>query len=404
MTSTAAKPNDAWPLFDDEMVEVATRVLRSGRVNYWTGDEGRQFEAEFATACQCRHGIAVANGTLALELALYALDVGPGDEVIVPSRTFIATASAVVARGARPVCADVDRDSQTLTSATVARLQTPSTKAVIAVHLAGWPCDMKALATLCRQRGLALVEDCAQAHGARFCDLPVGALGDVAAFSFCQDKILTTAGEGGMLVTNRPDVWERAWRYKDHGKSPEAKFSPQPGSADYRWLHESFGSNFRLSEVQSAVGRVMLRRLPEWVAARNRHATELREVCETSQALRTPRPPGDVLHAYYKFYTFVRPEMLAPGWSRNRIIEELRRRDAPCFSGSCSEIYREQAFPPEWRPAKPLPTARELGETSLMFLVHPTLSAATRQRTLTALAEVMELATRPSSVQKPTAA
>jgi dTDP-4-amino-4,6-dideoxygalactose transaminase len=265
-----------WPVFDDEQIAAAAAVLRSGRVNYWTGEEGRAFEAEFADAVGCRYGIALANGTVALELALRGFEIGAGDEVVVTPRTFLATASCAVACGATPVFADVDPVSQNITADTIRAVLSPRTKAVIAVHLAGWPCDMEPIATLCRERGLKLIEDCAQAHGATYRGRPVGSLGDAAAFSFCQDKIMTTAGEGGMLVTDDRTLWSRAWAYKDHGKSFEAVYERQhpPG---FRWLHESFGTNWRMTELQAAIGRVQLRRLPAWLEHRRRNAAILTE-------------------------------------------------------------------------------------------------------------------------------
>ena len=246
-----------WPYFSQDEIDAVTRVLNSGRVNYWTGDEGRQFEAEFAAFVGCKHAVAVANGTVALELALEALGIGPGDEVVVTSRTFIASASCAVMRGATPVMADVDWDSQNITAETIRAVLSPRTRAIIAVHLAGWPCDMDPILEIAREHGLKVIEDCAQALGAVYKGRPVGSMGDVNAFSFCQDKILTTGGEGGMLTTNHTDLWSRAWAFKDHGKSYEAVYRRQhpPG---YRWLHESFGTNWRLTEMQSAMGRVLL--------------------------------------------------------------------------------------------------------------------------------------------------
>ncbi|MEB3198188.1 MAG: DegT/DnrJ/EryC1/StrS aminotransferase family protein [Candidatus Sericytochromatia bacterium] len=387
-------PLPPWPYFGPEDVAAVSAVLASGKVNYWTGEEGRQFEAEFAEAFQVPHAIAMSNGTTALELALYALDIGPGDEVITTTRTFIASASSVVVRGARPVLADVDRDSQNLTAATVAPLITPRTRAVIAVHLAGWPVDMAPLLELCRARGIHVIEDCAQAQGAYYHGRPVGSLGDLGAFSFCQDKIFTTGGEGGMLTLQDEALWNRAWSFKDHGKSHEAMFKRQhpPG---FRWVHESFGTNMRMTEMQSALGRLALRRLPEMITVRRAHADRLRACCDQFAALRVPAPPAEVYHAYYKFYAFVRPERLKPDWNRDRIMAAIAAEGIPCLSGSCSEIYLEKAFPPEWRPAERLPVARELGETSLMFLVHPTLREADIQDMCDAIEKVMSAASLP---------
>jgi len=362
------------------------RVLESGKINYWTGDEGRQFEKEFAEAVGCKYAVSLANGTVALELALLAAfsesgaqtgvsvpHNADGDEVITTSRTFIASASCAVMRGMKPVMADVDRESQNVTAETIRAALTPRTKAIIAVHLAGWPCDMDPILELAREHGLLVIEDCAQAHGATYKGRPVGSMGDVAAFSFCQDKIMTTGGEGGMLLTNDEALWERAWAYKDHGKSYNAVYRREhaPG---FKWLHESFGTNWRLTEMQSALGRVQLRKLPEWVKRRRAHAAVFTEEFLQTPAVRVTLPPKDVGHSYYKYYAFVRPERLKKSWDRDRIVAETNARGVPCFSGSCSEIYLEKAFTDEMRPERRLPVAKELGETSLMYLVHPTLS------------------------------
>jgi len=367
--------------------------LRSGKVNYWTGDEGRQFEIEFAEFAGCKHAVALANGSVALECALKALEIGSGDEVVTTSRTFIASASCAVMVGACPLIADVDRESQTITADTIRRVLTPHTKAIVAVHLAGWPCEMDDIIALAHERGIKVVEDCAQAHGATYKGRPVGSLGDVAAFSFCQDKIMTTAGEGGMVTTNSPELWSRMWSLKDHGKSYDAVYHREhvPG---FRWLHESFGTNWRLTEVQSAVGRVQLRKLPQWLSIRRKYAQNLTDEFVTLPGLRVTVPPKHIEHAYYKYYAFVRPETLRAEWSRDRIIEAVKAEGIPCFSGSCSEIYLEKAFPPEWRPKKRLAVARELGETSLIFLVHPTLMPEQIVRTCEAVRQVMHEATK----------
>ena len=390
---------EPWPSFDAGDLAAVADVLRSGRVNYWTGTEGREFECEYAGYCGTRYAIAASNGTTALEMALHGLSLKPGDEVIVPSRTFIATASCVVARGGVPVCCDVDRDSGNLTAATVEACLTDRTAGIIAVHLGGWPCEMDPLMTLAKRHGLWVVEDCAQAHGAFIGDRAVGSIGDVGCFSFCQDKILTTGGEGGMLVTDRDDVYERAWSLKDHGKPPAAMFDPPPADPTvmFRWLHESFGTNMRLSEMQSALGRRMLRKLPLWSERRRRHAATLRAACLKSGGLRVPAPTAGVTHAAYKFYAYVEPLRLADGWTRDRIVAAVRERGVPALGGSCSEIYREAAFPEAWRPATRHPVARELGETSIMLLVHPTLSEESILRTANAIEQVMADATRGMS-------
>jgi len=397
---TRCHPLAPWPVFEDDEVAAATAVLRSGKVNYWTGREGREFEAEYAASLGRRYAVAMANGTLALEAALFALGVGPGDEVVTTPRTFIASASCAVMRGAIPVMADVDPDSGNVTADTIRPVLTPRTKAIVAVHLAGWPCDMDPILALAQEHGLLVIEDCAQAHGAAYKGRPVGSMGHAAAFSFCQDKIITTAGEGGMLVTDDRGVWERAWSIKDHGKDYATVYEKDhpPG---FRWLHERFGSNWRMPEVQAAVGRVQLQKLPRWVAARRANARALQDALSSFPSVRVPAPPAGVEHAYYRLYAFVRPKCLRHGWDRDRIRDGIVAEGVPCFSGSCSEIYLERAFAtvvhPETgqtlQPASRLPGARELGETSLAFLVHPTLTADDMADACCAVTRVLTAAT-----------
>jgi len=388
-------PFAPWPFFGPAEIEAATAVLQSGKVNYWTGQEGRLFEKEFAAASGCQYAVALANGSLALELALYVLGIQPGDEVIVPSRTFVASASCVAVRGATPVFADVDRNSQNITAESIRRVLSARTKAIIVVHLAGWPCDMDPILELARQHDLKVIEDCAQAQGATYKGRPIGSIGDVAAFSFCQDKIMTTCGEGGMLTTNDRRLWQMAWSFKDHGKNYDAMAGAQP-SAAFRWVHDSIGTNWRMTEIQSAVGRVLLRQVPEMIAKRRRFAALLSRRFSEIAALRVTVPPPDLNHATYKYYAFLRPEYLREGWNQLRIIEAINAEGIPCFAGSCSEIYLEKAFQ-DLRPAARLSAARELGETSLMFMVHPTLSDQDMQDTASAVGKVMSVAAQSAT-------
>ena len=383
-------PLSPWPIYDEDEVAAAEQVLRSGKVNYWTGDECRQFESEFAEYHGVAHGIALANGTLALELALRVLNVGAGDEVIVTPRSYFASASCIVLAGAIPVFVDVDEDSQNFTAGSIESAITERTKAIIAVHLAGWPCDMPAIMELARRHDLFVIEDCAQAHGARIDGQIVGSFGDLSAFSFCQDKIMTTAGEGGMLLTNDETYWKDAWSFKDHGKSWERVHASDhpPG---FRWLHEGIGSNWRLTEIQAAIGRLQLRKLEQWVTQRRANVLLLNEAFKDLGAFRLTLPPENVHHAYYKYYAFVRPERLRSNWSRDRILAALQAEGIPGWSGSCPEIYLEKAIARKGQAV--LPVARALGETSIMLPVHPTLSRADMEDIITAVCKVMRNAT-----------
>ncbi|WP_137392197.1 DegT/DnrJ/EryC1/StrS family aminotransferase [Rhodoligotrophos defluvii] len=378
-----------WPHYDEAQIAEVADVLRSGRVNAWTGTRIAAFEEAYAALLGRRHAIALGNGTVALDVALQAIGLAPGDEVIVTPRSFVASAACVPMAGGVPVFADVDRDSQAMTASTIAAALTERTRAIIIVHLAGWPAEMDAIMALAREHGVLVIEDCAQAHGAMLHGRPVGSFGDIAAFSFCQDKIITTGGEGGLLAMDDDRLWQRAWSLKDHGKSYDAVFrrTHKPG---FRWLHESFGSNYRMTEMQAALGLCQLERLERWHEQRAANAAILMQAFRSLPGLRTPVPPPHVRHAWYRFYTFVEPDRLRPGWNRDRILETITSRGVACFTGSCSEIYRELAFTRAgFGPRAPLPVAASLGETSLAFLVDPCQSEADMRRVAAVVREVM---------------
>ena len=383
-----------WPSFTEEEANAVRDVILSNKVNYWTGQETRSFEKEFAAWAGTEYAVALANGTVALDLALKALQIGAGDEVIVTSRTFLASVSSIVNAGAVPVFADVDLDSQNITPESIQRVLTARTRAIICVHLAGWPCDMDPIMALAKSHDLKVIEDCAQAHGALYKGRPVGSIGHIGAWSFCQDKIMTTGGEGGMVTTNDRQMWADMWAYKDHGKSWEAVYEREhaPG---FRWLHETFGTNWRMLEVQAVIGRIQLGRMEAWQAARLQNAQAIWSAASSLSALRVPEVPAEIQHAAYKCYVFVRPEHLKDGWSRDRILNEISSRGVPVFSGSCSEVYLEKAFDNTgWRPVERLPHAKELGETSLMFLVHPTLTQQEIVLTCKTLTDVIQQASQ----------
>ncbi|MGR5211821.1 DegT/DnrJ/EryC1/StrS family aminotransferase [Vibrio rotiferianus] len=386
MLNTSFSP---WPSFSQEEADAVSSTLLSNKVNYWTGDECRQFEKEFALWADCQYAVALANGTLALDLALKALDIGVGDEVITTPRTFLATASSIVTSGASPVFADVDVNSQAITAESISAVLTDKTKAVIVVHLAGMPAEMDAIMALSEQHGFYVIEDCAQAHGAKYKGRSVGSIGHVGAWSFCQDKIMTTGGEGGMVTTNDKSLWSKMWAYKDHGKSYDAVYNREH-PAGFRWLHESFGTNWRMTEIQAVIGRIQLTRMPGWSERRQSNAKRIDDVASLFNVVRVVNVPSYMIHAEYKHYLFVQPQNLAKGWSRDRIVNEMNSKGVPVYQGSCSEVYLEKAFDgTSWRPNKRLENAKELGETSLMFLVHPTLNEAELDTTVAVLKEVL---------------
>lgn len=386
MLNTAFEP---WPSFTQEEADAVSQVLLSNKVNYWTGQECREFEKEFAQFAGTQYAVALANGTVALDVALKALGIGAGDDVIVTSRTFLASASSIVTAGANPIFADVEMDSQNISRRTIEAVLTPNTKAIICVHLAGWMCDMDPIMQLAKEKGLYVIEDCAQAHGAMYKGKSAGSIGHIGAWSFCQDKIMTTGGEGGMVTTNDEKLWKKMWSYKDHGKNFDSIYNKQhpPG---FRWLHDSFGTNWRMMEMQAVIGRIQLKKMSKWTAQRNANMEKIYAAFADSPYFTVHRPSDDYVHAAYKCYVQVNTDALPEGWSRDRIMTEINAEGVPCFSGSCSEVYLEHAFDDTpWRPKERLKNAQKLGETSLMFLVHPTLTENNIQTTKDVIQQVI---------------
>lgn len=381
------RADERWPFFADDEVEGAAAVLRSGRVNQWTGPEVFDFER----ACGARFGggraIALANGSVALELALRAFGIGPGDEVIVSPRSFVASVSCASLVGATPVFADVDPESGNITPQSVARVLTDRTRAIIPVHLAGWPADISGMMDLVRGRDVKVIEDCAQAHGAEIGGESVGSFGDAAAFSFCQDKIISTGGEGGLLTMKDESAWAWAWSFKDHGKDfAKSTAAGDPGS--FRWLHDHVGTNWRLTGPQAAIGLRQLQKLDDWRAARARNAAIWAEALGQVPGIGVPVPEGNSRrHAFYKLYFYVdRGSDEEAAALRARILNRSAEAGLRVFSGSCSEIYLEKAF--SGLPHMDCPVSRSLGVRSLMVEVHPTLRPDLLQLRAERLAEI----------------
>lgn len=388
MLNTTFEP---WPSFTVEEADAVKDLLLSNKVNYWTGKECREFEKEFAQFSQTKYAVALTNGTVALDVALKALNIGAGDDVIVTSRTFLASASCIVTAGANPIFADVELDSQNISRKTIEAVLTSNTKAIICVHLAGWMCDMDPIMQLAEEKGLFVIEDCAQAHGAQYKGKSAGSIGHIGAWSFCQDKIMSTGGEGGMVTTNDENLWEKMWSYKDHGKNYDSIYHKQhpPG---FHWVHDSFGTNWRMMEMQAVLGRMQLKKMPIWTKKRTQNAQRILAAFQNSPYFSVYYPNQDYVHANYKCYVQVNIDQLPAGWSRDRILNEINAQGVPCFIGSCSEVYLEKAFDgTPWRPKTRLVNAQQLGETSLMFLVHPTLTEDNLTKTVNAIQQVIQM-------------
>lgn len=379
-----------WPYFEQADIDAVADVLKSGKINRWTGSKNIEFEDALSALAATRHAIALSNGTTALELALVGIDLQPGDEVITSCRTFMASASCVVARGGVPVVADVDINSQNITAATIEPLITAKTRAIIAVHHAGFPCDMDPILELARSRNLYVIEDCAQAHGAKYKGKPVGGIGHVGAWSFCQDKIITCGGEGGAVTVNDDAMYKRMWAYKDHGRDFDLVYNTVHPEG-FRWYLESFGTNMRMTEMQAVLGIRGLANLEAWSMRRAENAAEIDSAIADIACVRLTKVPEWARHANYKHYFFIRREYLKPGWDAQKIISEINKAGVPAFSGTCWNISQENCFKKAgWsKTGADLPAAAELRDTAIMTLVHPTISRSEAAEAGKAIASVL---------------
>lgn len=363
-----------WPRYTEEEIKAVERVLRSGKVNQWTGTEVFAFEKEYARHLGVRYAVALSNGSVALDIALKVIGAGKGDEVIVTPRSFVASAGCAALIGAKPVFADVDMKSGNITLESIKKVISKRTKAVIAVHLAGWPCEIDRIRSFCKKKKIILIEDCAQAHGAKFKGRYAGSFGDIACFSFCQDKIISTGGEGGLLATNNEKFWKAAWALKDHGRIYDLAYKNEFGIR-FKWLIGSFGTNNRMTEMQAAIGRSMLKKLPQMVNKRRKLASMLDKGLNGINGLRTAIPKYPYYHSYYRYYAYTIPSELKKGWDRSRIFGQLIKAGIQCSVGVCPEIYLERPFK-KLLGTISLPNAKEIGENSLMFNIHPLMDAA----------------------------
>jgi dTDP-4-amino-4,6-dideoxygalactose transaminase len=364
-----------WPYYDQEMIDISSEILKSGKVNYWTGNFCKEFEKAFAKKFEQKYAVSLMNGSVALTAAYMALDLKENDEVITTPRTFIATTSAMQLLNIKPVFVDICRNSGNIKADYIEKAINTKTKAIAVVHIGGWPADMPSICRLAKKYNLKVLEDCSQAHGAKINNKSVGSFGDISTWSFCQDKIITTGGEGGMVSTNNLKLMDKIWSYKDHGKTREAVYEKTHGPG-FRWLHERIGTNLRMTEIQAGIGKIQIDRLNQWIDLRNRNALILYDYLKDIPCIRIPMPDKNIQSAWYKFYVYLEFQKLNLGWDRNRIIRELNQKNFPAFYGSCSEIYMEKGLK-NYKISgnkKRLKNAEELGKTSLMFLVHPTIT------------------------------
>jgi dTDP-4-amino-4,6-dideoxygalactose transaminase len=361
---------DVWPQFTDKMISRVSEILKSGKVNQWTNPVVKEFEDKFSNYFDCKHSVAVFNGTVALELCLKTLDLKEGDEIIVTSRTFLASATCGAWYGIKPVFVDVDLNSQNITLESIKQGITEKTKAVILVHLAGWPCELEEICKYCKENNIWVIEDCAQCHGAKYNNKYAGTWGDINAWSFCQDKIISTCGEGGMVTTNNLELYKRAWSLKDHGKGYDTVFN-KPHQNGFRWLHEEIGTNWRMLPIQAAIGIESLDELSNWVEHRRNIASIYNENLKNMNGVRLTIPSDNIFHSYYKYYFFINPENFKI--SRDELIEQINKNGVFCQIGSCGEIYKEKALE-KYKPDIDLPNAKQLFETAMLLKCDPLIT------------------------------
>ena len=370
-------------MYSKKQIQLVSNVLRNNKTNYWTGKECKNFEKEFSNYHGIKHSLTVSNGSVALEIALKALNLKKTDKVIVTPRSFVISASCVLNLGLKPIFADVD-DNGNLSIEGIKQAYNKDVKAIILVHLNGLSCDMDPILNFAKKNKIYLIEDCSQAHGATYKGKKVGSFGDISTWSFCQDKIISTGGEGGMISTNNKKLWLKCWSLKDHGKNYQSVFHKKHKTG-FRWLHDDLGSNYRMTEMQAVIGREQLKSLDQQIKKRNFIANlylkELKDFyqkynilkkpnfkCKTCPFKESKKKCNKCIHGFYRLELFINKKKI----NLTKLIETINKYKIKCNVGSCPEIYREKIFKKlKFYPKKRLQNAKLLGETSIMFPINP---------------------------------
>jgi len=376
-----------WPNFSKSLLLKINKILSNGVINYTTGNLGITFEKKFSEFIGNKYSIVTCNGTVALEVAIKSLDLPRNSEIIVPARSFFASASCIVNTGNIPVFADVDLATQNILSTDIERKINKKTKAIICVHLAGLPCDMEKIVKLAKQHKLKIIEDCSQAHGAMIDNSNVGTFGDVATWSFCNDKIISTLGEGGMISTNYKKIYKFCKTYINHGTNINKKKSNK-----FIYNKNSFGTNLRITEIQSIAGLDQLKNLKKVQKIReNISKNFFKIIIKYKKFFNTFYTSKNVKSAWYRFYFFVKPNVKNFKKLRFKIIKDLNRMNVKCSTGSCPEIYLETAFKTLKNfKFKRLKNCKLLGETSIALEINHTLNRNEQKKDLTKLASVLK--------------
>ncbi len=333
-----------WPAFDENAIRAVERVLRSGKVNYWTGRLGMEFEQRFAAWQGSKFAISTTNGTSALHVALTVLGIGPGDEVIVPSYTFIASSFSVVQAGAVPRFADVNLDDHCISLESAARLVNARTKAIMVVHLYGNVCDMDRVNAFAKQHGLLVIEDNAEAFGGSYKGRKTGTLGDIAGCSFCQSKTFTTGGEGGMVTTDNEELAWTARSFRDHGYDVKDRLNLLELEQKLSYIHNMVGWNYRMTEMQSAIGLAELDRIDTWNMPRRRRNAHI--IIDALKALPQVKfAPIDTPERQNGFFVMAFSlEIERMDCSITEFVAAAGAEGAPCWRVFWPQCHTEAAF------------------------------------------------------------
>ncbi len=378
-----------WPHYSNRIANLVKKTILSGKVNYWTGNLCEKFENKFSKFIDVKYCCSISNASVGLEIALNALDIKKNDEVIVPSRTYITSASAILRVNAKPIFADIEKNSLNIDINSIKKNINRNTKAIICVHLAGYPCDMENILKIAKKNNLKVIEDCSQAHGAMIKNRSVGSFGDISVWSFCNDKIISTGGEGGMIACNNKTIYKKIWSIKDCGRSYD-KIRKKTTKVGYRWLYDSIGTNFRMTEMQAAIGILQLKELKSYLKKRNRNANILRNALKKINFIDFQNVDKKLYHAYYRFTILVNKTKIKKGNSRDTILKQLINNKIPATVGVCPELYKEKVFHKFRKKYTDKYYAKEVGKNIICFSVDPSISEKNMQSISNKIKRIMK--------------
>ena len=390
-----------YPYYSKQEIKKVSSILKKGRVNYWTGKECNSFEKEFATYHELKFGVAVSNGSVALEIALKSLKLENDYHAIVTPRSFIISASAINNTNGVPVFADVDVNGN-LYLDSIKKNITPKTKVVVLVHLYGHPANALEIKKYLKKKKIFLIEDCSHAHGGIFKNRKIGSFGDLSIWSFCNEKIISTGGEGGMICTNNLTIFKRCWSIKDHGKSFDKSKKKIKNYGKFRWLHENYGSNFRMTEMQAGIGRIQLKRLDYQLKKRELLAKKIYQVFKyfvikklfeepNFKCFDCPKSKNNFFcnNCRFTFYRF--NILLNNSESRNKLLRKLISNKINCGSGYNAEIYKERFYKKNKKLVSNIVMSKDIGNRSIAFTIDPYLNTDQIKKYLKNLKKTLKL-------------